>query len=129
MIVVGFVVFVVITLLSVAIFYTSAARDRLRSSQLANFANKLVTSAESVYFAGEPSKVTITAYLPEGVESFSIQDNSFVFDLTTDSGLTTIAFPCDAPLNPSITLLALNAGVRKFKIEAQGNQVNIDEVS
>ncbi len=75
LIVVGFVVFIVILLLGLAVFYTSTARDSMSFNQLNNFANKLLNSAETVYFAGEPSKLTITAYLPEGVSSFEILEN------------------------------------------------------
>lgn len=128
LIVVSFVVFVVIVLVGVAVFYTSGARDRLKSNQLANFANKLVTSAESVYFAGEPSRVTITAHMPEGVTNLAIADNSFVFTFETSGGTNVIAYSSDAPLNAGISI-STNEGVKRLRIEASSdNSVHINEV-
>jgi len=127
LIVVSFVVFVVIGLVGVAIFYTSGAKDKLRVNQLSNFANKLITSAESVYFAGEPSKVTITAYLPGGVESFEVLENSLLFGIRTDSGLTITSFPSDVPLNNVITF-SLGEGVKRLRILASSDKVFINEV-
>ncbi len=128
LIVVSFVVFMVITLIGFSIFYTSGARDRIKINQLGNFANKLITSAETVYFAGEPSKVTITAYLPGGVQAFSVQDNSLVFDISTDAGVSTTAFTCSVPLDEGISF-SLNEGAKKLKIEATASEVTINEVS
>jgi len=34
-----------------------------------SFGEQLINSAESVYFAGEPSKTVVSLYLPEGVRN------------------------------------------------------------
>ena len=127
LIVVSFVVFAVIALLGIAIFYTSSARDKIKSNQLSDFANKVIASAESVYFSGEPSKVTITAYIPAGVQSFSVVENSLVFSILTSSGVSIIAFPSDVPLNSAMTF-SITEGVKRLEVVASFDRVDVREV-
>lgn len=127
LIVVAFVVFVVIAMLAAAIFYTSEARDKIKINQLSNFANKVINSAESVYFAGEPSKVTVTAFLPEGIESFQVLENSLVFNITTDSGVTRIAYPSSVPLDAAINL-SVASGVKRLQIIAGSDKVYVNQI-
>ncbi len=129
LIVVSFVVFVVIAIMGIAIFYTSSSRDRIKINQLQNFANKIINSAESVYFAGEPSKVTITAFLPEGVTAFEINSNNLVFSIRTDSGLTKIAYPSEVPILSTSSINSLNSGIKKIEIIARQQDVSFAEAS
>ena len=125
LIVVGFVMFAVIVLLGVSLFYTHSVQDQIKVSQLSTFANKIVSSAESVYYAGEPSKITITAFLQQGVQSFQVVSNSLVFTFVTSSGTSTIAFESKVPLDGSFTLSSLNEGVRRLTITAGSDRVYI----
>lgn len=124
LIVISFVVFIVLMILSVALYYITSSRDQIKINQLVTFSNKVISSAESVYYAGEPSKVTITAYLPEGVQSIQILENSFVFSILTSTGNTVIAFPCNVPLDPVIDI-TLNEGLKRLTILADTNAVHI----
>lgn len=125
--VVGFVVFIVIILLGLAIFYTSTAQDSIALNQLTNFAHKTLNSAETVYFSGEPSKLTITVYLPEGVQNFEILENSLVFNISTSSGETITAFQSSVPLDPTITF-DLSEGLKRLEVIATSSNVIINQV-
>ncbi len=124
LIVVSFVVFIVLIILSVALYYITSSRDQIKINQLVTFSNKVISSAESVYYAGEPSKVTITAYLPEGVQSIQILENSLLFDLLTSTGTTVIAFPSNVPLDPVLDI-TFNEGLKRLTISADSNVVHI----
>ena len=123
LIVVAFVVFAVIIILGISIFYTSSAQDHIKISQLSAFAKKITASAESVFYSGEPSKVTVTAYLPEGVENFQAVSDNLVFTIGTSSGTSTIAFKSDVPLG-SVTF-SLNEGVKRLVISAGADEVDV----
>ena len=133
LIVIGFVVFIVISILGVAFFYASGIRDRIKTNQLENFANKIISSAESVYFAGEPSKVTITAYLPAGVQAIEIVYDSgseeylIIFDIETGSGISKIAYTSDVPLETGSSIISISEGVKRLQITAVENEVSIVE--
>ncbi|MBS3083454.1 hypothetical protein J4423_01475 [Candidatus Pacearchaeota archaeon] len=127
-IVVGFVTFAVIVLLGISLFYTHTVQDKIKVNQLSTFAEKIVSSAESVYYAGEPSKITVTAYLPSGVQNFNITFNSLNFAFVTSSGTSTIAFESKVPLLDSNSpLLSLNEGTRRLTITAGEDNVNVAE--
>jgi len=127
LIVVGFVVFLVISILGIATFYASGIRDEIKISQLSNFANKLTSNSESVFYAGEPSKVTINAFLPGGIKSISIIENSLVFEIETSSGLNKISFSSNVPLDSSSTL-SINEGLKRIEILAGEDVVSFNEV-
>jgi uncharacterized protein (UPF0333 family) len=128
LIVVGFVVFAVISLLGIAFFYASSIQDRIKSNQLEGFANKIIFSAESVYFAGEPSKVTVTAYLPKGVQNIYVLEETeqffVVFEIATAGGVSTIAYRSSVPLNAG-TAITTSEGVKRLEIQAPTGAPNV----
>jgi uncharacterized protein (UPF0333 family) len=124
LIVVGFVVFLVLGILGVAFFYTSITNDQIKVSQVSNLANKIVSSAESVFYAGEPSKLTINGYLPVGVNRFDINSNEIVIGISTSSGITVMSFSSNVPLSGSISP---TNGVKRIEIIAGQNNVSISE--
>ncbi len=124
LIVIGFVVFLVLGILGVAFFYTSITNDQIKVSQVSNLANKIITSAESVFYAGEPSKLTITGYLPIGVNSFEIMSKEIVVEIATSSGVTIMSFSSNVPLSGSISS---SEGVKRIEVLAQQNEILISE--
>jgi len=126
LIVVGFVMFAVIVLLGISLFYTHSVQDQIKVNQLSTFANKIISSAESVYYAGEPSKITITVFLPQGVQDFEVVSNNLVFTFAASSGTSVIAFESNVPLDDGFTLSSLNEGVRRLTIVADSDKVYIN---
>ncbi|MEK6894757.1 MAG: hypothetical protein AABX10_04810 [Nanoarchaeota archaeon] len=124
LIVVGFVTFLVLGILGVAFFYTSVTNDQIKVSQVSNFANKIISSAESVFYAGEPSKLTLTGYIPIGITSLEILPTEIVVSITTSSGLTTMSFTSNVPLSGNISHVD---GVKRIEVLAQQNEVLISE--
>jgi uncharacterized protein (UPF0333 family) len=120
LIVVGFVVFFVITMLGVALFYSSSVRDSIRVSQLEHFAEKVISSAEEVYYAGEPSKSTMNVYLPEGVSEIEIAANEVVFTMTLSSGVNIMSYHSKVPLEGNISL---GEGVKRVQVLSAPDRV------
>ena len=133
LIVVGFVIFIVLGLVGVALFYASGISDQVKLNQIESYANKIISSSESVFFAGEPSQVTITAYLPEGVQSVEVIEDPpgsgetfMLFRVSTSSGISVIAYPSDVVLME--TTLSSDRGVKRILIKAEEtNEVSITE--
>jgi len=92
LVVVGFVTFLVIGVLGVAVYYSAQLRDSIKFYQLENYAEKIVSGAESVFYSGEPSRVTITAYLPAGVQSVEIIEDQIVVSISTANGVAKSAY-------------------------------------
>jgi len=122
----GFVTLVISTLLGISLFYTNGIQDQLRITQATKFANKIVSTAEYVFYAGEPSKATITVYLPENVEEIEIAENSLILTILTSSGDNVVQFPSEVNIteNPTAEIVAAK-GLKKIEIVAQSNAVLI----
>lgn len=125
LIVVGFVTFLIVSVLGLSLFYSSQIKDKIKFNQLENFANKVISSAEQVFYSGEPSKTTITAYLPSGVEGVAVLSNEIVFNITSSSGLSITSFQSDVPLSGTISS---SEGVKRISITAETNRVVLQEV-
>lgn len=126
LIVIGFVTFIIISILGVAFFYYSNIKDKIIMTQLSNYANKIISTAESVFYAGEPSKATITAYLPKNVNQIEIIDNELVFTVYTSSGEDKIGFSSNVPISVLGTLQT-SYGLKKIQIEAQSQEAVITQ--
>jgi len=74
LLIVGFVSAAVITILFIAYLYSGSAQDKITDNQIQVLADKLINSAESVYFAGSPSQATITVFVPKSINSIDIVD-------------------------------------------------------
>jgi uncharacterized protein (UPF0333 family) len=88
----GFLAFVIVGIVGVGFYYSTTINDRIKSSQVANFANKITSTSDMVFYSGEPSKSTITVYLPDGVAELRIINNSLIISHWSSSGLNVIAY-------------------------------------
>jgi uncharacterized protein (UPF0333 family) len=120
LIVMGFITFVIITLIGVAFYYVGGVKDKIKENQVEGFGQKMVSSAETVYYAGEPSKLTIKAYLPAGVTGIDVIGSDFLINYTTTSGLNIRAFKSNVDLSLNGTL-STNEGVQRIVVKALPN--------
>jgi len=59
LILMGFLTFVIIGILGIGYMYSNTINDRIKAGQIESFANKVTTSSETVFYAGEPSRAII----------------------------------------------------------------------
>jgi len=125
LIIMGFVTLVIIIVLGLAVTYSGSIQDNIKVTQINNFANKIIASAESVFYYGEPSKATISAYLPEGIQEIQIAEDTLFISITTSTGLNKIGFSSEVPINGSLTI---SPGIKRIEISADDEQANINQV-
>jgi len=124
LIIMGFVTFVIIGVLGIALFYSGSIKDRIKITQMTDCANKIISTAESVFYSGYPSRATISCYLPEGIQDPIIIDgNELVFKLQTSTGKSTTSFASNVQLAGSIMA---TPGLKKIKLEANVNDELVD---
>ncbi len=124
LIVVSFVTLLIIGLLGTAFFYSSRIGDQIRFSNLNRFATTLTTNAEEVYYAGEPSRITVRPYLPPGVSAVTVGDDYILFSVSSQSGVNTISYHSAVPLQGSISS---PEGIKRIQLIAQSTHVLIQE--
>jgi hypothetical protein len=124
LILMGFLTVVITTILGIGLYYSTTAEDSIRSSQIYNFGNKITGVAESVYYAGYPSKATINPFLPEGVTNITNITTGTVYDLminiTLPTGNNTMSFRSQVPIKvyQSATQPRLTGGIVTVTLEA-----------
>ena len=112
MIVVGFITFAVLSILTLSYFYSEVAKSKIRMNQIESFANQLTNSAESVFFAGEPSKTSVSLYLPSGVNKIVIDNEEIVVYLEKDVR----SFRSRVPLQGDVSS---SEGIKSLTLEAK----------
>jgi len=122
MIVLSFVTLAIMVVLTFSIVFSSQVQDRIKLNQVENFAIQLVNSAETVFFAGEPSKTTIMLSLPAGVKDITVVPEGLVFQVVTTSGQNTRLFESNVPLQGSVPT---TEGVHKITLTATEDFVEI----
>jgi len=125
MMIVGFITFAIMSVIVLAFFYSGQIKERIKTNQVESFANQLIDSSESVFYAGEPSKTTISLSLPANVESVTIATNSVVITTNVGSGKQNIReFPSNVELQGTITP---EEGIKKITLEAKTDHVLITQ--
>lgn len=124
LIVVSFIVFVVLGILAVSFVYTSKIRDTIKFSQIERMSDRIISSAETIFYAGEPSKTKMTIYIPEGIQEIEITSNEIIFTIITSSGQNVISYNSNVPLEGS---LSSAKGTKVISLEAQEDRVIISE--
>ena len=120
---IGFIIFVVMGILGVALIYTEGIKRDLGIDQIGNLASKITSTAETVFYSGEPSKATISGYLPEAVTNITIADNRIYFTISTTTGPTIISYKSEVPITGTIDT---SEGYKKIIIKAEDNYVSIE---
>jgi uncharacterized protein (UPF0333 family) len=124
-IILGFVMIVLMGILGIALFYSGSIKDRIKITQVNNFANKIISTAEGVYYYGEPSKATISVYLPEGIKEISISQNNLFITTQVSSGVEKSSFTSKVPIEGNITA---SSGIKKVVIRAEENKTSINSL-
>ena len=120
----GFATFILIGVLGLAFFYSGTIKDRIKITQVNNFANKVLSTSESVFYYGEPSKATISVYLPEGVLNISILGKTLYIETQTSSGIEKNGFQGKVPITGNITI---SPGIKKIEFLAEESRVLISK--
>jgi len=124
----GFLTFVIIGILGVGYFYSNTINDRIKSNQISNFANKIIVTSEAVFYAGEPSKATISAHLPENVKDIEIIENTIIITYNLATGQNKGAFPSNVPIiEDSTSELSATSGLKNIVVIANQTHAIISQ--
>ena len=122
----SFLSFVLIVIVSIALFYNLGIKDELKITQVSNYANKIVSTAETVFYYGSPSKATISVYLPENVQSITLTDEGMIIETQLNSGIPKNLYTSAIPLEGN---LSTSPGIHKVVITAYDTKVTIQTLS
>jgi len=121
--IVGFATLIAIPLFIIFNFYTTQTREEVVLSQAENIARKIVDSAESIYYMGEPSKTTIRIYMPVGINSITIQDGYVILRAETGGSETDVVKSSEINITGVVNA---GPGIKNIRVEARGGYVWVE---
>jgi len=125
LIILGFIMFIIIGILGVAFLYTGSINDQIKETQLSNCANKIISTAESVFYAGQPSKATITCYLPDNIKNISIEYDNLYVESYTSAGISIRGYQSNVPIAEGTPFIRPKQGIKRIEIVAEESRVVI----
>ncbi|MEM4267491.1 MAG: hypothetical protein QXK37_01535 [Candidatus Woesearchaeota archaeon] len=123
-VIVSFALLALIPLLFIYGSEKSAVEMRVNANQAHLLARKIVDSAETVYYLGEPSKTTLKVYMPKNIDAIIITEKELVFRMKWQGETTDITQQSQVNLSGS---LSPHAGIRYISITATDTGVIIDD--
>ncbi|MBI2128796.1 hypothetical protein HYU07_01010 [Candidatus Woesearchaeota archaeon] len=120
MIIIGFVALVLIPL--IVIFYKQgiSTKDQVVTGEADQIAKKITDAADSVYYLGEPSKMTLKLYMPENVKEISFSGREVRFKVATANGITDVTSVAATNMMGSVDS---SQGIKFIVVEARGDYV------
>lgn len=102
--------------------HTAKTYEDVNNNQAGMIARKITDNANSVYYIGHPSTITLKVYMPEDIESINITGKNIIFKLDAERG--DIVRTANVNLSGS---LSAGSGLKYIKIAAMEKYVNITE--
>jgi hypothetical protein len=116
----GFVA--VTTLVMVIIFHAHATvlNDSVVSHQVERLAEKIIDTAEAVYYIGDPSRTKIKLYFPPQITNVTINNRELVFFVKTSFGVDEVVKVSQVNLTGT---LPITGGIHYIQVQAQEGEV------
>lgn len=122
---VGFALLMIIPLTVLMFEHTAQTYKNVNNNQAGLIARKITDAADSVYYLGYPSSLTLKVYMPENIEFINVSGRELVFYDKSGSEIVSIS-----KINLTGSLSS-SSGLRFIRISALENQtpyqVNITE--
>ena len=108
--------------------YSQSSAENINIARINALGRTIVNSAESIYYLGEPSKITLRESIPEGISKMNITSNFVegINELTfTLNGGTDVSFSSNVNINGTFSEEQYSPGIKEITIESKGYYVNI----
>jgi uncharacterized protein (UPF0333 family) len=116
----GFILVTTLVMTYLFTQHTGALGDAVVEHQVERVAEKIVDSAEAMYFLGEPSRTKLKLYFPVGILNASVSGQELVFTVQTSQGHDEVVKYSQVNLTGT---LPTSPGIHYIQVEAQGSQV------
>jgi len=122
LVIIGFVTVITIPLIIIYYTFTQQSNDEITSSQISQISKKIVDAAESVYYLGEPSQISLRINMPDNVILVNLSSGKeVVFRIRSGRGEADIVQTTSANISGS---LPTKKGTYAVTIKAMPDYVN-----
>ena len=123
MMIIGFVTLITIPLILIYHSFMQDSGDEISSVQVKQVAQKIVDTAESVYYLGEPSQTTLSVNIPDRVVAANLSAGyELVFKIKTSSGSADIVQSSSVNITGS---LPVNRSSYTLTLAAKSDHVEV----
>tara|TARA_B100000315_G_C14242428_1_gene435923 strand:- start:73 stop:495 length:423 start_codon:yes stop_codon:yes gene_type:complete len=123
MMLIGFVTVITIPLIIIYHSFTQESGDEINSAQILQVAKKVIDSAESVYYLGEPSQTILKVNIPGNVVLANLSAGyEVVFKIRTKTGKADIVQNSNVNITGS---LPTNEGTYMVTVKAVSDHVEV----
>lgn len=123
LLVMAFVFTMLVAIIVLAYSQSATFSTDVSASQIQKVGNQLVDAANTVYYAGPPTKKTIRLYFPQGVRNVTLSGNTIIFIMQGTNGPYEYAIPAATNLTGTLQPFP---GIHTVTVEAQEAAVAID---
>ncbi|MBS1266705.1 MAG: hypothetical protein MAG795_00674 [Candidatus Woesearchaeota archaeon] len=113
--------FILIPIIYVFHNYTSDSTQKRNYNQINIIGNDIVNNAESVYYMGQPARLTLVESMPSGIQSIYIESNwtkninELVFQFHTGEN---VSFFSNVNINASFNSSDFSQGIKEITLDA-----------
>jgi len=122
MFLIGFVTVITIPLIIISQSFIQESGEDITSTQIQQVAKKIVDSAESVYYLGEPSQTTLRVNIPNNIILANISNYEVVFKMKTKAGNVDLVQSSSVNITGS---LPVNKGTYRILLKAKSDHVEV----
>lgn len=109
--------------------YSQSSVEGINLARLNKFGRSLVNNAESVYYLGAPTRITIEESMPDGIRNMTIKSDDLlgIYELifTLNDG-SDIAYSSNVNISGSFNEDDFSVGLKNIIIESRGTYVLIN---
>jgi uncharacterized protein (UPF0333 family) len=120
----GFVFLILATIMVISYSQSAAFSRQVTASQIQKVGNQIIDAANAAYYAGPPTKRTLTLYFPELINRVDINNTSLTFTVQGEGGVYEYSISAATNMTGSIRSFS---GIHVISVEAQDNIVNITD--
>ncbi len=131
----GLVAFAIIPTTFLFYSYASSSAQEIDQAQIEKFGRDVVSTAETIYYLGAPSRIVLEERLPKGVQGISVVQDPvsgtylLAIAATSESGIVNFTFPTNVNIRGFFRNDDINPGQKNIWIAAQkdsGGQPYVD---
>jgi hypothetical protein len=123
---VGFALLMIIPITIIAYEHISETYYDVNNNQAGLIARKITDNANSVYYLGYPSSVTMKVYMPENIQSINVSGREVIFNLEKGTEVVSAAnVNLSGKISPSSGLRYIRISALKYN--TNNSWVNISE--
>lgn len=116
----GFVMITTLVMTFVFTAHTGGLNDAVAEHQIERIGEKVVDTAEAMYFIGAPSRTTLKLYFPAGIKNVSVSGQELIFYVQTSRGQDEVVKYSQVNLTGS---LPTSPGIHYIQVEAENSHV------